>query len=84
MYRGRQNQPARIIQQQIAIKYKLLVRNTLLYYTYKPELVLESANRTLYWDRSIITDKKADFNRAAIVLIDRENKTALVKDSAVP
>jgi len=46
--------------------------------------VLESANRTLWWDRSIIADKTIDFNTAAIVLIDRENKTALVTDSAVP
>jgi hypothetical protein len=46
--------------------------------------VLESANRTLYWDRSIINDKTIDFNRAAIVLIDRENNTALVIDGTVP
>jgi hypothetical protein len=83
-YRGRQNQLAKIIQQQTAIKYKPLDRNTPLYYTYKPELVLESANRTLYWDRSNITDKTIDFNTAAIVLLERENKTALVTDSAVP
>jgi len=63
----------------------LLCRNTPPpYYTYKPELVLASANRSLYWDRSIITNKKIDFNTAAIVLIDRENKTALAIHSAVP
>jgi len=42
--------------------------------------LLESANMILYWDRSIITDRTADFNRSDIVLIDRENKT----DVAVP
>jgi hypothetical protein len=38
----------------------------------------------LYWDMSIITDTTADFNRPYTVLIDRENKTALVMDIAVP
>jgi hypothetical protein len=39
----------------------------------------------LYWDKSIITEKKtADFNRADTVLIGRENKTTLVIDIAVP
>jgi hypothetical protein len=47
--------------------------------------VLASANRTLYLDRSNITDKTAvDFSRPAIVLIDKENKTALAIDIAVP
>jgi len=37
-----------------------------------------------YWDRSVITDKTVDFNRPGTVLTDRENKTALVIDTAVP
>jgi hypothetical protein len=61
-----------------------LTKNTPPYYRYKPEPVLESANMILYWDRSIITDKTVDFNRNDTVLIDRENKTALVIDTAVP
>jgi len=38
----------------------------------------------LHWDKSIITDRTVDFNRPDIVLIDRENKTVLVIDIAVP
>jgi hypothetical protein len=34
--------------------------------------------------RSINTDKAVDFNRPEIVLNNRENKTALVIDRAVP
>ena len=48
------------------------------------EPVLQSANVVLFWDRSIITDIKTDFNRPDIVLIDRQNKTALVMDTVVP
>ena len=39
-------------------------------------------NNNLYWDSYIITDKTVDFNKPDIVLIDRENKTALVIDIA--
>jgi hypothetical protein len=42
---GRHNQMAEITHQQIAIKYKLLYRNTLPYSRYKPEPVVESVTR---------------------------------------
>jgi hypothetical protein len=67
-----------------AIHYKLLATNTLPYYRYKPEPVLESAIMILYWDKSIVTDKMVHFNKSEIVLNDRQNKTALVIDTAVP
>ena len=73
----------KIIHQQSAVKHKLLNCNTLLYYRYKPELVLGSANMILYWDRSNIIDKMEDHNRPDILLIVRENRTALVIDVAV-
>jgi len=47
-----------------------------------PEPVLESANMILYWDRFTITDT-IDFNRPD-VLINTENKRALLIDIAVP
>jgi len=39
-------------------------------------------NYNLYWDKSIITEKTVHFNKPDTVLIDRENKTALVIDIA--
>ena len=75
---------AKIIHQQTAIKNKLLDRNILQYYRYKPESVLESANKIFYWNRSIITDKRVDFNRPHVRIIHRQNKTALVTDAAFP
>jgi hypothetical protein len=36
----------------------------------------------LYWDRLITTGKSVDFRRTGIVLIDRENKTALLIHTA--
>ena len=40
-YLGRHSQLAKIIHKQIAIKYKLLNRNTLPYCRYKPKLLLD-------------------------------------------
>lgn len=37
----------------------------------------------LYWERPNIKDKKVDFNTSDVVLIYRENKTALVLNTAV-
>jgi len=82
-YLGRHNQLAKIIHHQTAIQYRVLDINTLPYYTYKPEPVLESAIMILYWDKSIITDKMVDFNKTEIVLNNRQNTTALVIDTAV-
>jgi hypothetical protein len=53
------------------------------YYRYKPEAVPESTNVIFYWERYIITDKTIDFNRPDRVLIDRQNKTAFLTDTAV-
>ena len=84
MYVGRHNQLANIIHQQIAMKYKLLDRNTPPYSRYKLEPMLESGNMILHWDKYIVTHKTVDFNRHDIVLKDTQNKTTLVIDVAVP
>ena len=62
----------------------LFDRNIPPYCRHKPEPKLDSPDMILYWDMSIITDTAADFNRPDTVLIDRENKAALVIDIAVP
>ena len=72
VYLERHNQLANIIHLQIAMKYKLLDRNTPPYCRYKLEPMLESGNMILYWDKSIVTDKMVDFNRHDIVLKDWE------------
>ena len=75
-YFRRHNQLAKIIHQQTAKSYKLLQRNTPPHCRYKPEPVLQSANMILYWERSIITDEKVNFNRPDKVFIDRGGKNS--------
>jgi hypothetical protein len=62
----------------------LIYVNTLPYYRYKPEPVLESAIMILYWDKSIITDKMIDFNKPEIVFNNRDNETAVPLTNNVP
>ncbi|RVE46395.1 hypothetical protein evm_008929 [Chilo suppressalis] len=82
-YLHRHNQVARIIHQQLALKYNLLA-SEVPYYRYAPEQVLENSHATLYWDRSIITDRTIVANKPDIVLIDRHERRAVVVDVAVP
>jgi hypothetical protein len=44
--------------------------------------VLESADMNVCWNNSIITDRTLHFYRPDKVLIDRENKTALIIGTA--
>lgn len=82
-YLHRHNLVARIIHQQLALKYDL-VGPEVPYYKYNPPPVLENSHVTLYWDRSIITDRTIQANKPDIVIIDREAKRATLVDIAVP
>ncbi|KAJ0171089.1 hypothetical protein K1T71_013288 [Dendrolimus kikuchii] len=61
---------ARIIHQQLALRYGLIATEVP-YYKYTPEPVLENGHITLYWDRSIITDRTIVANKPDIAIIDR-------------
>ena len=82
-YLHRHNQVARIIHQQLALKYRL-VDAEVPYYRYVAEPVLENGHVTLYWDRSIITDRTVVANKPDIVVIDRSERRAMIVDIAVP
>lgn len=82
-YLYRHNQVANIVHQELAFKCNL-VKDKLPYYKYKPSPVLESASFTLYYDRSIITDRAVHNNRPDIVLLSKFGKKAYLIDIAVP
>ena len=54
------------------------------YYKYQPNQVENTATHTLYYDRTIITDKPIPCNRPDIVFIDREKNKTTIIDIAVP
>ena len=82
-YLHRHNQVARIIHQQLALKYQL-VDSEVPYYKYVPDPVLENDHVTLYWDRSIITDRTIVANKPDIVVIDRLARRAMIVDITIP
>ena len=73
----------RIIHQQLALKYKL-VESEVPYYKYVPDPVLEKDHVTLYWDRSIITDRTIVANKPDIVVIDRSARRVMIIDVTIP
>ncbi|XP_045535408.1 uncharacterized protein LOC106709986 [Papilio machaon] len=82
-YLHRHNQVAKIIHQQLALKYAL-VDTEVPYYQYQPSPVLENSYITLYWDRSIITDRTITANRPDIVIIDRSEGCVMLVDVTIP
>ncbi|XP_045535833.1 uncharacterized protein LOC123721337 [Papilio machaon] len=82
-YLHRHNLVARIIHQQLALKYGLIA-SEVPYYKYTPEPVLDDGHITLYWDRSIITDRTIVANKPDIVIIDRSARHTIIVDVSIP
>ena len=82
-YLHRHNLVARIIHQQLALRYDL-AESEVPYYKYAPAPVLENSRALLYWDRSIITDRTIVANKPDIVLVDRSQRRAVLVDVTIP
>ena len=82
-YLCRHNQVAKIVHQDLAIRYGLL-NEQLPYYRYEPQSVLENSKAKLYWDKEIRTDKTVAHNRPDIALVDKHQNKAYIVDIAVP
>ena len=82
-YLHRHNLVARIIHQQLALKYNF-VESEVPYYKYAPDPVLDNGHITLYWDRPITTDRTVVANRPDIVVIDRLERRTMIVDLTIP
>ncbi|CAK1589159.1 unnamed protein product [Parnassius mnemosyne] len=82
-YKHRHDQVAAIIHQYLAYKYNL-IDEKIAYYKYKPEIILDSREFKLYWDRTILTDKTVHYNRPDITLHDKKNESVYLIDIAIP
>lgn len=82
-YLHRHNQAAKIIHQEIALKYGLVTARVP-YYKYAPEPVLEDDRIRLYWDRPIITDRSFQYNKPDIVMMDRVQSRVFLVDITIP
>lgn len=82
-YTNRHNTAAAIIHQQLATKHNL-IDESIPYYRYKPQQILENKEYKLYWDRTIQTHKTVSCNRPDITLIDKNRKQTFLIDIAIP
>ncbi|XP_041982517.1 uncharacterized protein LOC121735681 [Aricia agestis] len=82
-YKHRHDQVAAIIHQILAHKHNLIPEK-IPYYKYTPQILLESPDYKLYWDRTILTDKTVHHNRPDITLHDKHSKTVYLVDVAIP
>lgn len=83
-YLGRHNQVAKLIHQQLAIKFGMLGKDTPLYYKCSLPQVFETLSHIMYWDRPVYTNKTVFHNKPDIVIILKNEKSASLIDIAVP
>ncbi len=80
-YMGRHNHEARPVYRNIRSEYGLEVPRS---EWATPPKVVENDRAKILWDFHIPTDKVVMANQADIVLIDKQQKTTVVKDVAIP
>jgi len=61
-----------------------LVEDKIPYYKYSAASVLENENFKLYWNRSILTDKKIHFNGPDITFMNKKTMNTFLIHTAVP
>ena len=81
-YKHRHDQVAKIIHQELGVKYGLL-KDKVPYYQYAPASVLQGKDQTLYWDRSVLTGRRGIIGRTFWSTTHHSNEVVFV-DIAVP
>ena len=54
-----------------------LIEDKIPCYKYTPASLLQNGNFKLYWNRSVLTDKTAPFNRPDITFVNKKTKNTL-------
>ena len=83
-YNKRHYSVAKIIHQELALKFKLGPADRVPYYKYKPEVILENNEYRLYWDRTVLTDQRVTNNRPDLIFTDKRSKKTMLIDVAIP
>jgi hypothetical protein len=83
VYVKRHDVVEKVIHQKLAEAAEL-IEDTSPYYKYTPATVRENDNFKLYWNRSIITDKRISSNQPDITFMNKKTKNTFLIDIAVP
>ena len=78
-YTHRHNQMAKVIYQELDLRYEL-INTRVPYYEYTPESVHENNGCGLHWARSVLTDKTILPNRPDIILTIKDSKMTYLID----
>lgn len=82
-YLTRHDSMGKVVHQLLCLQKHLLHKFTP-HHLYSPHPIEENERYKIYWDLSIVTDRSVEHNRPDMVVWDKEEKTALVIDFAVP
>lgn len=82
-YTRRHNNVAKIVHQSICKLYDETTATTP-YYKYQPRNIVELPTATIYWNRTIQTDRTVQHNRPDITLKDEETKVTYLIDISIP
>ena len=84
-YLKRHNSVAKIIHLELAKKFNLIeVKETLKWYSYTPEKVLENESSKLLWDFQINTDRTIIASKPDIIFQDKKTNKLYLIDIAIP
>ena len=81
-YIQRHNKAAAYIHWAICREHNIQVTDK--YYEHQPKTVTENHNITVLWDMPVQTDRQINANRPDIIVKDKQSKTCLLIDMAVP
>ncbi len=81
-YTARHNEVAKVVHRNICKAYQIPTPDR--YWKHEPPAVTENGKAKILWDFDIHTDRRMSARRPDIVAIDKEKRTTLIIDIAVP
>ena len=76
------NNAAAYMHWEILNLYNIKITNK--WYEHQPETVIENEKATILWDMQVHTDRTISSNKPNIVIKDKQEKTCMLIDMAVP
>lgn len=82
-YLSRHNEVAKIIHQELTLRYKHTATRVP-YYKYTPETIHSNNDNKLFWDSTVYTDRTITHNRPDIMVLEKTTKTLCIIDIGIP
>ena len=83
-YLERHNKVAAIVYKELLRTHKLNNDTNTPYYKLQPQPLVENERVKIYWDKTLLTDRRVEHNRPDITIVDKIQKKAYFDDISVP